>query len=200
VSHNRSEVVAWVATQVLPHEPDVRRWLRRALHMGSVDVDDVIQETFCRLAALEDVTRIASARAYFFQVARNVVLEQVRRARVVQIDTVAEMDTLRLVDEAPSPERVAGAWHELARVQRLIEALPGRCRRIFELRKIHDISQREIARRLGVSENTVEKQTARGLALIVRALAEDDEAESAGIKGREHNGKRERTDHLRPGR
>jgi RNA polymerase sigma factor (sigma-70 family) len=198
VNQNRSEIVAWVASQILPHEADVRRWLRRALVPG--DVDDVIQEAFCRIAGLEDVSRIASARAYFFQVARNVVLEQMRRARVVQIDTVAEMEALHLIDESPSPERIAGARHELARVQRLISALPGRCRRIFELRKVHDMSQREIARQLNVSENTVEKQASRGLMLIMRALAEGDEMpRNQKLKDTEHD-HRERRDDRTPRR
>lgn len=199
MNHNRSEVVAWVATQVLPHEADVRRWLRRALPQS--DVDDVIQESFCRIAGLNDVAGIASARGYFFQVARNVVLEQMRRARVVQIDTVAEMDALNLIDESPSPERAAGARHELLRIQRLIAGLPRKCRRIFELRKIEGVSQREIARRLNVSENTVEKQASRGLMLIMQALVEGDAYEApGGLNGSGHERKRKRTDHRTPRR
>ncbi len=199
MNHYPNTVVAWVATQILPHEADVRSWLVRALPVG--DVDDVIQESYCRMSGLEDVAAIASPRAYFFRVVRNVVLEQMRRARVVQIDTVAEMDALNLVDEGPSPERVAGARHELARVQRLIAALPGRCRRIFELRKIEGVPQREIARRLNVSENTVEKQASRGLMLIMQALAQDGMEESDGtIVGRRNERKQKRTEYRAPRR
>jgi RNA polymerase sigma factor (sigma-70 family) len=38
-----------------------------------------------------------------------------------------------------------------------IEALPPKCRQVFIMRRFHDLSQDEIARRLGVSRNMVEK-------------------------------------------
>ena len=43
---------------------------------------------------------------------------------------------------------------------------------MFELRKVHGLSQAETARRLDISENVVEKETAKGLNLILRTLAE----------------------------
>jgi RNA polymerase sigma-70 factor (ECF subfamily) len=67
---------------------------------------------------------------------------------------------------------VVASRRELGRVQQLIEELPERCRQIFTLRRIHGLSQRETAMRLGVSENVVEMQSARGLRLILRALSE----------------------------
>jgi RNA polymerase sigma factor (sigma-70 family) len=166
-----SRVIAWISAQVLPHEPDVRAWLR-SRSLASVDEDDVIQEAYCRMAALEDVAHIQSGRAYFFTVVRNVVLEQIRRARVIRIEATAEIERLNIPDSAPSPERAASGQSELAWVQLLIGTLPRTCRQIFTLRKVHAMSQREIARQLGVTENTVEKQTARGLRLLMKALTE----------------------------
>ncbi|EHN76805.1 RNA polymerase sigma-24 factor, partial [Streptomyces coelicoflavus ZG0656] len=52
--------------------------------------------------------------------------------------------------------------------------LPDRCRRIFEMRRILGLSQREIARQLGVSENVVENEAARGLKAILAALAAEE--------------------------
>ncbi len=68
---------------------------------------------------------------------------------------------------------------ELARVQRLIAALPERCRRIFEMRKIEGLPQREIARRMGVSEHVVENESVRGLRAILAALAEGEGHQTA---------------------
>jgi RNA polymerase sigma factor (sigma-70 family) len=170
---DRHKLVAWVGSQVLPHEADVRRWLQRTLRVRD-EIDDVIQEAYCRLAALGDVSHIDDPRAYFFRVTRNVVLAQMRRARVVRIETMTEIESLDLVADDPSPERVVAARWELARVQRAIASLPERCRRIVELRKLRGVSQREIARMLAVSENTVENEAARGVRLIVEALAEYD--------------------------
>jgi RNA polymerase sigma-70 factor (ECF subfamily) len=170
---SRREIVAWVGAQILPHEADVRRWLRGAGNRPD-EVDDVVQEAYCRLAALTGVDHIANGRAYFFQTARNIVIERIRRARVVRIESVTEIDALNVMDSEPSPERIVAGRRELRRVRGLIEGLPPKCREIFKLRRIHGMPQREIARLLGVSENVVEMQAMRGLRLILRALSEGE--------------------------
>ena len=171
MKQSRAEIVAFVGSHILPHEADVRAWLRWAGGLAA-DIDDIVQETYCRLAALETVSHIANGRAYFFRTARNITIEKIRRARVVRIDCVTEIDALNVVDDGPSPERVVAGRRELRRVQALVEGLPERCRQIFTLRRIHGLSQREVATRLGVTENVVEAQAARGLRLILRALSE----------------------------
>jgi RNA polymerase sigma-70 factor (ECF subfamily) len=171
---NRSEVVAWVGAQVLPHERDVRAWLRRA-GAGRDDIDDIVQEAYCRLAALPSVAHITSGRAYFFQTVRNIAAERVRRSRIVRMDYVAEIDALNILDNEPSAERVVDGRRELLKVQGLIEGLPERCREVFKLRRIHGLSQREVAERLNISENVVEAQAARALRLILAALAGDED-------------------------
>jgi RNA polymerase sigma-70 factor (ECF subfamily) len=168
---SRREIIAWVGGQILPHEADVRAWLRRA-GSPAEDVDDIVQEAYCRLAGLASVAHIANGRAYFFQTARNIVLERIRRSRVVRIDCATEIDALNIVDSEPSPERIVASRRELARVRELIEGLPERCRDIFKLRRVQGMPQRDIARLLGVSENVVEMQTMRGLRLILRALTQ----------------------------
>ena len=176
MDQGRSEIVAWVGGQVLPHERDVRAWLRRA-RAAPDDVDDIVQEAYCRLAALTSIEHIANGRAYFFQTVRNIVAERFRRARVVRIDYVTEIDALNVLDNEPSAERVVDGRRELRRVQGLIEGLPERCREVFKLRRIHGLSQREVAELLGVSENVVEAQAARGLRLILAALAGEGDAD-----------------------
>ncbi|SDQ64999.1 RNA polymerase sigma factor [Brevundimonas sp. 374] len=167
------ERVRWLGHEILPHEQDVRAWLRRSL-VTSNDVDDVIQESYCRLANLKAVEQIESPRAYFFQTARSVVLEQMRRARIVRIDAVTEIDALRIEWDEPSPERIAGGRKELERVMKIVATLPERSRRIFEMRRVMGLSQKEIARQLSVSENVVENEAARGLKAVLAGLAKAD--------------------------
>jgi RNA polymerase sigma factor (sigma-70 family) len=170
---SRKDVVAWVGSHVLPHEAAVRAWLRRWTRRDQ-DIDDVIQEAYCRLAAMDDVTHVGNGRAYLFQTTRNIVLEQVRRSKIVRIDNVTDMGSLSIVDESPPMDRVVTGARDLQRVERLIERLPLKCRRVFILRRVHGVSQREIARTLGISEAAVEKQAARGLKLIVNGLECDE--------------------------
>lgn len=167
----QGQLIAWLGREILPHEADVRTWLGRSQLQWS-EVEDVIQESYCRLSALKNVAHITNPRAYFFTVARNVVIDHLRRARVVRMETVAEIDNLNVPWDAPTPETIAGARQELERVSELIAHLPDRCRRIFVMRKIEGLSQREIAATLGVTETIVENDVVRGLRLILKAIAD----------------------------
>lgn len=159
----------------------MRGWLRRALRR--VDPDDVIQESYCRIASGADPTSILNGRAYFFTTARHVAIDQMRRNRVVGLDDVAEISLPHVIDESPSPERLVAGRLELRRVAVLIESLPDKCRTIFMLRKVHGLPQKDIARRLGVSENVVEKQTARGLRHLLLGMAEGQTTRDGAATG-----------------
>lgn len=168
-------IIQWIGSQILPHEADVRAWLQRT-RLGKEEIEDVLQESYCRMAKLVSVDHVQSPRGYFFTVAKNIVLMRLRHARVVHIDTVDEIDRLEVMSEAPSPEQIAVGRGELARVYRLIAALPARCRKIFELRKIQGLPQKEIARIMGLSETIIENEAAKGLRLITRAIATEERA------------------------
>ncbi|MDI7775861.1 RNA polymerase sigma factor [Asticcacaulis sp. EMRT-3] len=166
-----AELLAFVAAHILPHESALRGWLAR-LGVKSGERDDIVQEVYCRLLRLDAVAHITEPRAYLFRSARNVVLEQARRNRVVSITTMQNIDELGMADSGPDPEAATSVRAELKRALGLIARLPERCRRVFEMRKIHGLSQMETARALHVSENIVEKETARGLSLVLRYLGE----------------------------
>ena len=173
VEDSREAIIDWVALHVLPHEAYVRAWLMRAMRRSS-DVDDVIQEAYCQIAELDTVGHIRNGRAYFLTAARSILLQRLRRERVVRIEAVTDIDALRIRDEEPSPEQVTGARRELERVLGLIAMLPPVCRHVIDLRRIHGFSQRETAQRLGVTESVVENNSIRGLKVILKALEDDD--------------------------
>lgn len=160
----------WLGRCILPHEPALRAWLsRRAL--ADLDIDDVVQETYAVLAALQSVEHIRDPRSYMFQVAKSVILQALRRSRVVPLDLAAEaMSILQTPSDEPGPEQITADRQELARVARLIETLPPRVRRVFVARKVQGLSQREAAGALGLSESTIEKHMARALFLLPRMM------------------------------
>lgn len=167
----RKALLAFVGSQILPHEADLRHWLLR-LGVKAHECDDIVQDVYCRLLRLERFDHIEDPRAYLFRCARNVLLEQVRRSKVVSIMTVQNLDELGVADLGPNPESAVSSRAELVRVLGLIEGLPERCRQVFELRKVHGLSQAETAKALRISENIVEKETAKGLNLILRHMAD----------------------------
>lgn len=159
--------------EILPHERDLRTWLQRRL-VAAADVEDIVQECYCRLAQLPDPTQVTVPRAYLFTMARNLAQRQRQRSRVVKIDTMTDIMEAQIASDLPSPERVASARQELGRVQAALATLSERARRIFVLRKIDGLPQRDIAALLGVSEAVVENEASRSLRKILALLTEPD--------------------------
>jgi len=161
----------WIAANILPHEPELRGWLRRRLRaFGDNDVDDLVQEAFARIWAA-DLATIRNGRAYLYATVRHLLAEYARRSRIVPIELLGEIDSLNLISEEPGPERRVGARQELDRLRAIVAALPEQCRRVFELRKFDGLSHRDIAARMGLNEKTVENHLTRALARIVETLA-----------------------------
>lgn len=167
-AERRSRLAAWVAREVLPHEAPVRAWLLRA-GLAREDVEDVIQESYCRLAELESAEHIVRADSYFFQTVRNLVIRRGQRSKIVPFVPMLRED---YQDEQPDPERDTGGRMALARVMALLDKLPERRRKIFTMRRIDGLSQREIAATMNVSENVVEHEIKLGLVDLKRAWAE----------------------------
>ncbi|PZQ94934.1 MAG: RNA polymerase subunit sigma-24 [Cereibacter sphaeroides] len=156
----------WLSRHILPHEGALRAWLGRRIHTG-IDIDDIVQEAYAKLAMLDSVAHITNPRAYFFQCAHSIVLQDIRRSRIVPIDSIHDMGALEIEAGQPMPDREAADRQELRIVMAAIEALPRRCRDVFLLRKVQGLSQREVAGQLGLSESTVEKHVAKGIGKLL---------------------------------
>ena len=181
------KVMRWVAREILVHEPSLRSWLRRAV--GPDEIEDIIQESYCRIANLREITHIRSGRAYLFTTAKMIIIERVRRSRVVSIETVAELDKLQLYCEERSPEDIVLARDYLNNINVLVDQLPDRCRKIFRLRKIEGLSQREVASQLGLAEHIVENDVAKGLNLILKAIADGEQRAETSLEGMDKHGR-----------
>lgn len=164
------ERAQWIERNILPHEVSLRRYLSsRRLPLG-LEIEDVVQETYARLANLSCVDEIRSARFYMFQVARSIILGHVRRSKIVAIETVGELGHFRAMSDGLTPEVHASDREQLARLLRMIEALPSPGREAFIMRTIQGLPHREIGRLLGMSDNAVQKSVAKSLRLLMTAV------------------------------
>jgi RNA polymerase sigma factor (sigma-70 family) len=168
---NPIELNAWLAKEILVHERALRGYLSR-FFKNVADVEDVVQETYARLLSLNDgaSTAVRNWHAFLFTSARNVALDRIRRARVVSLDTLAEMDSADVLDQTPSADEALNARQELSLLLDTIASLPDRCREALTLRKLYGLSQREIAQRLSITESTVEKHVAYGVRLCAERM------------------------------
>ena len=181
-----ANLAEWVGREILPHERDLRAWLGRRL-VAAADVEDVVQECYCAIAQLSDVSHIAVPRAYLFTIARNLAQRQRKQARVVRLDAAQAVSDPSGESDHLSPERIASARQELQRVQAAISTLSDRARSIFVMRRMEGLAQKEIARRLGVTETIVENEASRSLRAILKIMVEPaPEETSLSIGGGQH--------------
>lgn len=159
----------WLAKWILPHEAELRAWLSRRPLVG-LDVDDVVQESYAILAELRCVDHIRNPRTYLFEVAKSVVLLALRRSQVVSFSALMDIESLEIPCDSPGPEAIAAGRQELEHAAALIAKLPPKCREAFILRKVHELSQRDVAARMGISENTVEKHMGKALRFLGNAI------------------------------
>ncbi len=168
MGESSNDRAVWLARHVMPHHLALRRWLAR--RFKGIDIDDVIQETYAVLSALKAVDHIYNPQLYAFQTAYSIVLAQLRRARIVSITTVSDLEAMEPVADIPSPETAASDQEELRNVAEAIKSLPERVRKVFVLRRVEGLSQRQVAQRLGISENAVEKCVAKGMQTLMDAF------------------------------
>lgn len=171
----RDIVAAWVAKEILPHEKAVHAWLsRRWRHV--VDPDDVIQEAYCRISSLSGVDHIENPVGYFRRTVHTVVTDMLRRGGIFNFTSMTEIEWLNVMDSEPLADQVLEASQELERANALLSELSDIGRQAIELRRIEEVSQREAARRLGVSEDVIRNHLVRGVKKILNVMAAQDAA------------------------
>lgn len=166
-----AEQTRWFTEEVHPHDGQLKAYLRRSFPSVR-DVDDVVQDTYLRVWKRNLAQPIASAKGFLFQVARRLALNIVRHDRASPVEQrVTESDVSGVIEDKDLRETIC-TRQEILLVLAAIETLPRRCREIVLLRKIEGLSQKEIAEKLGLSEQTVQVQACRGLKRLQRALRE----------------------------
>ena len=140
----------------------LRAWLRGRFGTR-VDIDDIVQEAFVRVLQAHRDGTLRAAKPFLFAAARNLALDRLRRHDVARTDALGEIDALNVLDESDGIPETVARNQELELLTEAIQSLPDRCRRIFTLRKLYGLSQREIAQQLGIAESTVENQITIGI-------------------------------------
>ncbi len=161
----------WFKSVILPHEAALRARLRRLCPPG-FDIENLVAESMTRAYTAKDTGRITAGRGYLFAIARNLLIDSARRDTIVSLDFVADLDTLRSDDTL---EASLTARDELRRLQAIIDTLPPQCRRVFLLRRVHELSLGEIAEQMSLSVSTVEKHLAKAVMLVAKAVSEREE-------------------------
>jgi RNA polymerase sigma factor (sigma-70 family) len=144
----------------------LRRYLRGRFR-GSDEGEDLVQDTFLRLASQGSLARIKNPDAYLKRTLRNLLIDRARRAK-------ARPTLVGMEGNEPSVRADQADGLEYAemrvRYRAIVEQLPPRTREVFLLHRVEDCSVKDIAARLEISTRTVEWHVAQAILRIGAAL------------------------------
>jgi RNA polymerase sigma-70 factor (ECF subfamily) len=181
----------WFATQILPHEAALMRYLQRVWR-ASAEIADLRQETYVRVYEKAAKSPPRTPRAFLFTTARNLMIDRLRRERIVSIDYTQDVESLSFSVDELSPERRASARQELQQLTEAFDQLPEMTRAVIWLRRVEGLSQRQAAHSLGIDEGALEGHMFRGLRGLTNALlakltpGEPPDSEKAGTERSPH--------------
>lgn len=159
----------WFMEEILPLEGALERYLRRNWREPS-EIADLRQEVYARVyRAARERGLPDHSKAMVFAAARNLIVDRVRRERIVSIEQVMDIDALSVSTSADA-ETALASRSELRALQTELDRMPARTRDIVVMRKIYGYSQKETAAHLGVSEPTVERHVGAGVRRLADAL------------------------------
>jgi RNA polymerase sigma-70 factor (ECF subfamily) len=138
-------------------------FLRQRLRQ-SEDAADVAQETYIRMMQYEGSRVVQSPSSLLFRIAINVARDLGRSEQVRRVRDQCQFDELELDSGRPGPEREVAAAQDLDVLYAAIDGLPPKCRQVFLLSRMNEMTYPEIARHCGISVKMVEKHISHALA------------------------------------
>lgn len=137
---------------------------------------DIVQETYSKVFNMvrskghgaDAAALVSEPRALLFRIAKNIAVDTFRRERVREASALDEIECL--IPESSQPENLVDQQQQVRLLLIAIESLPERCKQAFILFKFEHLPQSEIAKRMGISQNMVEKHIIRGMLACKEAI------------------------------
>lgn len=131
--------------------------------------EDIVQDVFSRAISRGSVGSPVEDTRMLYASARNAAIDHLRhenrRRTLVAGLLPAQLHMLPI-----QPEKQLEDSQTLSVLELALEELSPRCRDIFLLRRVHGLSNAEIARRHGISVSAVEKHIMRAMRQIQKAM------------------------------
>jgi len=154
----------------LAHGRELQAYLTRKLRDAETAAD-LTQETFLRYTEQHGTgSAVAHRRSYLYRTAHNLAVDHIRREQRERTDAMADDMLAHIPHDQPSPEQAAIGRDELQRVRAALLELPERSRQVFVLARFEGLTYAAIARRLDISESSVQKHLAKAVQHVMRRM------------------------------
>jgi len=140
------------------------------------DIEDILQETYINTYKSSQKQEINFPKAFMVKTAIRLANRHIKVAQRTEYDAEIEQRSDESSSLYYSAEFCSQTEQEVLNREdfgflcEAVNELPNQCRRVFVLKKIYGLSQREISEKLGISESTVEKHVAKGLLRTMRSF------------------------------
>jgi RNA polymerase sigma-70 factor (ECF subfamily) len=139
---------------------------------GRAQAEDVVQDAWLRIEQVERGRPLDEPLRYFYRVVRNLALDRMRtQKREGRRESGEALQIADIIDEAPSPEKVAFDRDELRRVIERMADLPERTRMALIMHRVEGLKLKEIAVHFGVSIALAHALVADGMRHCGRAVS-----------------------------
>jgi RNA polymerase sigma factor (sigma-70 family) len=158
----------FLAELVALHGTHLQKFLARKLDSPE-DAAEVAQDAFLRLHRMAQPEQLDNARAFLFQVASNLAIDQLRRKTLhyrflnSEKSLAVDGEPLDINAIAASPEQIISAREKLDAIYGAVEELPFKTKQAFLLHRNNGLSYNDIAREMDVSVSSVEKYILQAL-------------------------------------
>ncbi|BCA56524.1 DNA-directed RNA polymerase sigma-70 factor [Nitrospira sp. KM1] len=137
---------------------------------------DVVQDTFLRVRNVKDLAGVTQPRAFLYKTALNLTVDVFRRRKIRTERTTHLDETVDLPSSLPRQDDVIDAKQRVRLLHDAIAELPPKCREVFLLHKFMFLPHSDIAERLGISRNMVEKHVIKAMAHCRRRVEGHEES------------------------
>ena len=162
----------WFKREILAHEAILMRYLARVWPRRD-EIADIRQEAYARVYEAALKGRPKAPKAFLFTTARHLMADRVRHERIVSIRAGGENEFLNVLVDEISPEQRALAAEDLARLAWAFDRLSPKCREVMWLRRVKELTQKEVAQHLRLSQKAVEKHLRTGVRLLTHYTRDD---------------------------
>lgn len=157
----------------LTHYDTLRARVERRVRSPELAAD-IVQDCYLRIVEHDPAVRIDNPLAFLHRVIGNLTIDRLRELEVRTRGTETDEPSAEIADHAPGNEAILLGRQRLALLMQAVDELPPRCREVFILRKLRHLEYDDIAHRMGISRNMVEKHLRKALLHCQARLAEHE--------------------------